>query len=188
MMILVGNRRKREYLSMEKVYVVEEFNDERTTKEVKAIFKDKKKAEEYCSCHIDCSIKECNYSDDKTYTPFNRVLIQGKINGQSFPSYTFQRLSKEDDDSESKEFVYVFQSFGDTNVKFVVNKILTDNYDEETEKLKYEQILQDIMNISKIQLEEIQLEGFEQTSGGLDSTRFKLTKIIAEKFNIKFED
>ena len=34
-------------LSMEKVYVVEEFNDERTTKEVKAIFKDKKKAEEW---------------------------------------------------------------------------------------------------------------------------------------------
>lgn len=47
MMILVGNRRKREYLSMEKVYVVEEFNDERTTKEVKAIFKDKEKAEEW---------------------------------------------------------------------------------------------------------------------------------------------
>ena len=47
MMILVGNRRKREYLSMEKVYVVEEFNDERTTKEVKAIFKDEKKAEEW---------------------------------------------------------------------------------------------------------------------------------------------
>ena len=164
---------------MGKVYVVEElFYDEKTTKEVRAVFKNRKKAEEYCSCHIDCSIKECNYSDDKTYTPFNRVLIQGKINGQSFPIYTFQRLSKEDDDSESKEFVYVFQSFGDTNVKFVVNKILTDNYDEETEKLKYAQI----------QLEEIQLEGFEQTSGGLDSTRFKLTKIIAEKFNIKFED
>ena len=120
---------------MGKVYVVEElFYDEKTTKEVRAVFKNRKKAEEYCSCHIDCSIKECNYSDDKTYTPFNRVLIQGKINGQSFPSYTFQRLSKEDDDSESKEFVYVFQSFGDTNVKFVVNKILTDNYDEETEK------------------------------------------------------
>lgn len=119
---------------MGKVYVVEElFYDEKTTKEVRAVFKNRKKAEEYCSCHIDCSIKECNYSDDKTYTPFNRVLIQGKINGQSFPSYTFQRLSKEDDDSESKEFVYVFQSFGDTNVKFVVNKILPDNYDEETE-------------------------------------------------------
>lgn len=66
--------------------------------------------------------------------------------------------------------------------------MLPENYNEETVKSKYEQILQDIMNISKIQLEEIQLEGFEQTSGGLDSTRFKLTKIIAEKFNIKFED
>ena len=174
---------------METVYVVEEyFNDERTTKEVKAVFKDRKKAEEYCSCHINCSIKECNYSDDKTYTPFNRVLIQGKINDQSFPIYTFQRLSKEDNDSESNEFVYVFQSFGDTNVKFVVNKILPDNYDEETEKLKYAQILQEVMNISKTKLEEIQLEGFEQTGGGLDPTRFKLTKIIAEKFNIKFED
>lgn len=173
---------------MKKVYVVMGLHPSHAMSEIKAVFKEKKKAEEYCSCHIDCSIKECNYSDDKTYTPFNRVLIQGKINGQSFPSYTFQRLSKEDDDSESKEFVYVFQSFGDTNVKFVVNKILPDNYDEETEKLKYAQILQDIMNISKIQLEEIQLEGFEQTSGGLDSTRFKLTKIIAEKFNVKIED
>lgn len=174
---------------METVYVVEEyFNDERTIKEVRAVFKDRKKAEEYCSCHINRSIKECNYSDNKTYTPFNRVLIQGEINGQSLPIYTFQRLSKEDDDSESNEFVYVFQSFGDTNVKFVVNKILPDNYDEEVEKLKYAQILQEVMNISKTKLEEIQLEGFEQTGGGLDPTRFKLTKIIAEKFNIKFED
>lgn len=174
---------------MGKVYVVEElFYDEKTTKEVRAVFKNRKKAEEYCSCHIDCSIKECNYSDDKTYTPFNRVLIQDEINGQSFPSYTFQRLSKEDDDSESKEFVYVFRKFNDTNLNFAINKMLPENYDEETEKLKYAQILQDIMNISKIQLEEIQLEGFEQTSGGLDSTRFKLTKIIAEKFNVKIED
>ena len=47
-----------------------------------------------------------------------------------------------------------FKSFGDTNVKFVVNKILPDNYDEEAEKLKYAQILQDVMNISKINLEE----------------------------------
>ena len=108
------------------------------------------------------------------------MIIQGEINGQTLPDYTFERLTKEDNNSESKEFVYVFKSFGDTNVKFVVNKILPDNYDEETEKLKYAQILQDVMNISKINLEEIQIEGFEQTSGGLDSTRFKLTKIIAE--------
>lgn len=172
-----------------KVYVVEElFYGEKTTKEVRAVFKNRKKAEEYCSCHTDCSVREYDYSDNKTYTPFNRVIIQGEINGQTLPDYTFERLTKEDNNSESKEFVYVFKSFGDTNVKFVVNKILPDNYDEETEKLKYAQILQDVMNISKINLEEIQIEGFEQTSGGLDSTRLKLTKIIAEKFNIKFED
>ena len=173
---------------METVYVVMGLHPSHRVNEINAVFKEKKKAEEYCFRHINCNIKEYSYSDDKTYTPLERVIIEGEINGQSFPSYTFQRLSKEDDDSESKEFVYVFQSFGDTNVKFVVNKILPDNYDEETEKLKYAQILQDIMNISKIQLEEIQLEGFEQTSGGLDSTRFKLTKIIAEKFNVKIED
>lgn len=174
---------------MGKVYVVEElFYDEKTTKEVRAVFKNRKKAEEYCSCHIDCSIKECNYSDDKTYTPFNRVLIQGKINGQSFPSYTFQRLSKEDDDSESKEFVYVFQSFGDTNVKFVVNKILPDNYDEETEKLKYAQILQDVINTSKIELKGIPLDGFGQMIRSSDLIVSKLEKIMAEKFNVKIED
>lgn len=103
-------------------------------------------------------------------------------------SIEFLYKAKLDDDSESKEFVYVFRKFNDTNLNFAINKMLPENYNEETVKSKYEQILQDIMNISKIQLEEIQLEGFEQTSGGLDSTRFKLTKIIAEKFNIKFED
>lgn len=188
MTILVGNRRKREYLSMGKVYVVEEFNDERTTKEVKAVFKEKKKAEEYCFRHINCSIKEYSYSDDKTYTPLERVIIEGEINEQSLPICTFEHLTKEDAGYKGKEFVCVFHRWGDSCFKFQINKILPDNYDEETEKLKYAQILQDIMNISKIQLEEIQLEGFEQTSGGLDSTRFKLTKIIAEKFNIKFED
>ena len=39
---------------MGKVYVVEElFYGEKTTKEVRAVFKNRKKAEEYCSCHID---------------------------------------------------------------------------------------------------------------------------------------
>ena len=173
---------------METVYVVMGLHPSHRVNEINAVFKEKKKAEEYCFRHINCNIKEYSYSDDKTYTPFNRVLIQGKINGQSFPIYTFQRLSKEDDDSESKEFVYVFRKFNDTNLNFAINKMLPENYNEETVKSKYEQILQDIMNISKIQLEEIQLEGFEQTSGGLDSTRFKLTKIIAEKFNVKIKD
>ena len=37
---------------MGKVYVVEElFYGEKTTKEVRAVFKNRKKAEEYCSCH-----------------------------------------------------------------------------------------------------------------------------------------
>lgn len=116
------------------------------------------------------------------------MIIQGEINGQTLPDYTFERLTKEDNNSESKEFVYVFKSFGDTNVKFVVNKILPDNYDEETEKLKYAQILQDVINNSKAELKGIPLDGFGQMIRIPDLIVSKLEKIIAEKFNVKIKD
>lgn len=188
MMILVGNRRKREYLSMEKVYVVEEFNDERTTKEVKAVFKEKKKAEEYCFRHINCSIKEYSYSDDKTYTPLERVIIEGEINEQSLPICTFEHLTKEDAGYKGKEFVCVFHRWGDSCFKFQINKILPNNYNEEIEKLKYTLILQDVINTSKIELKGIPLDGFGQMIRSSDLIVSKLEKIMAEKFNVKIED
>ena len=174
---------------MEKVYVVEElFYGEKTTKEVRAVFKNRKKAEEYCSCHIDCSIKEYSYSDDKTYTPLERVIIEGEINAQSLPDCTFEHLTKEDAGYKGEEFVCVFHIWGAPRFKFQINKILPDNYNEEIEKIKYAQILQDVINTSKVELKGIPLDGFGQMIRISDLIVSKLEKIIAEKFNVKIED
>ena len=81
---------------METVYVVMGLHPSHAMNEIKAVFKEKKKAEEYCFRHINCSIKEYSYSDDKTYTPLERVIIEGKINEQSLPNCTFEHLTKED--------------------------------------------------------------------------------------------
>ena len=53
---------------METVYVVMGLHPSQRVNEINAVFKEKKKAEEYCFRHINCNIKEYSYSDDKTYT------------------------------------------------------------------------------------------------------------------------
>ena len=63
---------------METVYVVMGLHPSHAMNEIKAVFKEKKKAEEYCFRHINCSIKEYSYSDDKTYTPLERVIIKAR--------------------------------------------------------------------------------------------------------------
>ena len=167
---------------MKKVYVVMGLHPSHAMSEIKAVFKEKKKAEEYCFRHINCSIKEYSYSDDKTYTPLERVIIEGEINAQSLPDCTFEHLTKEE------EFVCVFHIWGAPCFKFQINKILPDNYNEEIEKIKYAQILQDVINTSKVELKGIPLDGFGQMIRISDLIVSKLEKIIAEKFNVKIED
>ena len=154
---------------METVYVVMGLHPSHRVNEINAVFKEKKKAEEYCFRHINCNIKEYSYSDDKTYTPLERVI-------------------KEDAGYKSEEFVCVFHRWGDSCFKFQINKILPDNYNEEIEKLKYAQILQDVINNSKAELKGIPLDGFGQMIRIPDLIVSKLEKIIAEKFNVKIED
>lgn len=173
---------------MGKVYVVMGLHPSHRMNEIKAVFKEKKKAEEYCFRHINCKTKEYSYSDDKTYTPLERVIIEGEINEQSLPNCTFEHLTKEDAGYKGEEFVCVFHRWGDSCFKFQINKILPDNYNEEIEKLKYAQILQDVINTSKAELKGISLDGFGQIIRSPDLIVSKLEKIIAEKFNIKFED
>ena len=69
---------------METVYVVMGLHPSHAMNEIKAVFKEKKKAEEYCFRHTDCSVREYDYSDNKTYTPFNRVIIQGELMDKHF--------------------------------------------------------------------------------------------------------
>ena len=121
---------------MKKVYVVMGLHPSHAMSEIKAVFKEKKKAEEYCFRHINCSIKEYSYSDDKTYTPLERVIIEGEINAQSLPDCTFEHLTKEDAGYKGEEFVCVFHIWGAPCFKFQINKILPDNYNEEIEKIK----------------------------------------------------
>lgn len=177
-----------EHLNMKKVYVVMGLHPSHAMSEIKAVFKEKKKAEEYCFRHINCSIKEYSYSDDKTYTPLERVIIEGEINAQSLPDCTFEHLTKEDTGYKGEEFVCVFHIWGAPCFKFQINKILPDNYNEEIEKIKYAQILQDVINTSKVELKGIPLDGFGQMIRISDLIVSKLEKIIAEKFNVKIED
>lgn len=174
-----------EHLNMKKVYVVMGLHPSHAMSEIKAVFKEKKKAEEYCFRHINCSIKEYSYSDDKTYTPLERVIIEGEINAQSLPDCN---LTKEDAGYKGEEFVCVFHIWGAPCFKFQINKILPDNYNEEIEKIKYAQILQDVINTSKVELKGIPLDGFGQMIRISDLIVSKLEKIIAEKFNVKIED
>ena len=173
---------------METVYVVMGLHPSHRVNEINAVFKEKKKAEEYCFRHINCNIKEYSYSDDKTYTPLERVIIEGEINAQSLPNCTFEHLTKEDAGYKGEEFVCVFHKWGDSCFKFQINKILPDNYNEEIEKIKYAQILQDVINTSKAELKGIPLDGFGQMIRIPDLIVSKLEKIIAEKFNVKIED
>ena len=177
-----------EHLNMKKVYVVMGLHPSHAMSEIKAVFKEKKKAEEYCFRHINCSIKEYSYSDDKTYTPLERVIIEGEINEQSLPICTFEHLTKEDAGYKGEEFVCVFHRWGDSCFKFQINKILPNNYNEEIEKLKYTQILQDVINTCKVELKGIPLDGFGQMIRTSDLIVSKLDKIIAENFNGKIED
>ena len=113
---------------METVYVVMGLHPSHRVNEINAVFKEKKKAEEYCFRHINCNIKEYSYSDDKTYTPLERVIIEGEINERALPNCTFEHLTKEDAGYKSEEFVCVFHRWGDSCFKFQINKILPDNY------------------------------------------------------------
>ena len=116
------------------------------------------------------------------------MIIEGEINAQSFPDCTFEHLTKEDAGYKGEEFVCVFHRWGDSCFKFQINKILPDNYNEEIEKIKYVQILQDVINTSKVELKGIPLNGVGQMIRSSDLIVSKLEKIIAEKFNVKIKD
>ena len=97
-----------------------------------------------------------------THLDVYKRQIEGEINAQSLPNCTFEHLTKEDAGYKGEEFVCVFHKWGDSCFKFQINKILPDNYNEEIEKIKYAQILQDVINTSKAELKGIPLDGFGQ--------------------------
>ena len=84
--------------------------------------------------------------------------------------------------------IYIIYTFIAQQQTLNAYKAEATKYNEEIEKLKYEQILQDVINNSKAELKGIPLDGFGQMIRIPDLIVSKLEKIIAEKFNVKIED
>ncbi len=131
--------------------------------------------------------------DKETEVKLKKWLKQNYFCAQYFINKNKEQSEKSPNDwfnagYKSEEFVCVFHRWGDSCFKFQINKILPDNYNEEIEKLKYAQILQDVINNSKAELKGIPLDGFGQMIRIPDLIVSKLEKIIAEKFNVKIKD
>lgn len=114
---------------------------------IEAVFKEKSKAEFYCSCHKDCDIEEYNFSDNKTFTPFESVTIYFDIFnrkvGKDKINFNFSRLSKEDGKNylENRNSVYVY---GHDWISIVLHRRLPNNYDEQAIRSKYTKVCQDL--------------------------------------------
>ncbi len=127
---------------MEEIYVVTAgcYSDYH----IEAIFKDRAKAEFYCTCHEDCEIKEYNFSDNRIFTPFNMVIIYFTIrkNGNDKTYFRFRQLSKEDDSYylENRDSISVYYDW----MTITLYRELPKNYDEQKIKDKYTKAYQDL--------------------------------------------
>ena len=113
---------------------------------VEAVFKDKSKAEYYCTCHEDCEIEEYGLSDDNVFTPFESVIINFEIyqdkNREDRVSFRFRHLAKEDAKwyMENRESVSVYEG----HISICLWRRLPNNYDEEKIREKYTKAYQDL--------------------------------------------
>lgn len=114
---------------------------------IEAIFKDKGKAEYYCTCHEDCEIEEYGLSDDNVFTPFESVIINLDIyedkNREDRISFRFRHLAKEDADRymKNRESVTVYDHGW---ISICLWRRLPNNYNEETIRQKYTKVYQDL--------------------------------------------
>ena len=113
---------------------------------IEAIFKDKSKAEFYCTCHEDCGIEDWTLDDDRVFTPFESVIINFDIykdkNREDRVSFRFRHLAKEDANwyMENRESVSVYDSW----ISICLWRRLPNNYDEEKIRQKYTKVYQDL--------------------------------------------
>ena len=113
---------------------------------IEAVFKDKNKAEFYCTCHENCEIEEFGFSDDNIFTPFESVIINFYIytdkSREDKAIFKFRHLSKEDDRWYMKNRNSV-SAYGDW-INICLYRRLPDNYDEEKIRQKYTKVCQDL--------------------------------------------
>ena len=114
---------------------------------IEEVFKDKSKAEYYCTCHEDCEIEEYSLSDDNIFTPFELVVINFDIykdkNREDRIIFCFRHLTKEDAKRymKNRESVSVYNN---GNISICLWRRLPNNYDEETIRNKYTKAYQDL--------------------------------------------
>ena len=111
---------------------------------IEAIFKDKEKAEFYCTCHEDCDIKDWTLDDDRVFTVFDMVTISFTIrkDREDNVSFRFRHLTEEDASylAENREGVSVYGDW----MTIVLHRRLPSNYNEQKIKDKYTKVYQDL--------------------------------------------
>ncbi len=170
---------------MDEVYVVTA--GDYSEYHIEAVFKKRDKAEDYCSCHPNSEIETFKFSDDKIYTPFNRVHIQChyKFDGVSKEMSTyfnFQRVTLEDWSIYSKDSinsdVYEKRWFD-----IVINRVLPENYNEEEVRNKYIKVFQDL----KAEIKELLFEQPRDTKEDRKRAAENVLNAIKFKFGLDIE-
>lgn len=149
---------------------------------INAVFKDRSKAEVYCSCHEDCGIEEYDFSDDNIFTPFDCVVINFNLcnDGNDRITFNFKHLAKEDAKwyMENRESVIIYSN---DNIGICLWRRLPDNYDEETIKKKYTKVYQDLRAEILYLASDFDCNSYEKRHFANETMR----KYISDRFGIE---
>ena len=151
---------------------------------IEAVFKDKSKAEYYCTCHEDCTIEDYSLSDSNIFTPFESVIINFDIykdkNREDRISFRFRHLAKEDAKwyMENRESVSVYDNDW---ISICLWRRLPNNYDEDKIRNKYTKAYQDLRGEILYLVSEFDCSTFDKRRIANEN----LQKYIEERFGIE---
>lgn len=113
---------------------------------IRAIFKNKEKAEAFCSCHENCRMEEFNFSDNKTYTPLHAVLIEYSYRKEEEKiKFTFKTLCEEDNKSTpDKQNSIRISNYDHHYIRISLYRRLPKEYDESDIRDKYTSFLNEL--------------------------------------------
>lgn len=166
---------------METVYIVT--SGEYSYYHIEAVFKNKSKAETYCSCHRNCEIEEYDFSDNEIYTTFNIVSIEFKINhGRDEINFNFEQLAK---DCCYTERNYDYVSVSNRNHIYIsLTRLLPNNYNEQAIRDKYTKVYQDLKAEILYMVSEHDFSTYEKVS----QCNKDIKEFIKGKFGIEMDD
>lgn len=171
---------------MDEVYVVTA--GDYSEYHIEAMFRKKDKAEDYCSCHPNSEIEIFKFSDDKIYTPFNRVHIQchyrfDDVFNEMHTYFNFERLTLEDwGDIYNKDCIES-SVYEKSWFDITINRVLTENYNEEEIRDKYTKVFQDL----KAEIKELLFEQPRDTYDDRKRAAENVLNAIKFKFGLDIE-